>query len=212
MVICAVLATALGYCRYASEVESSVPLRRLISTIFVAVLFALAPAAGAAALAAPYPPPTAEGSGSVSQSRVEAGGCVTFSGTGFEPNTAVVIRDNGKFYGTVRTDSQGSFTTQVCFDASAKRGKHTLTGTGAAEGGGALTVTAVVFITGVSQRPGDGDGGGGDGDGGGIPFTGFAGTGIAVGGIALLGIGSGLLIASERRHRERRRAAQRQPA
>lgn len=175
--------------------------RRILSALFVGALFLLAPATMTAASAAPYPPPTAEGSASVSQSRVEAGGCVTFSGTGFEPNTTVVIRDNGKVYGTARTDSKGHFTKRVCFGANAQRGKHTLTGTGAgaaANGGGELTVSAIVFVTGVSQRPGNGNGGG-------IPFTGFEAAGLALGGIALVALGSGLLLSSERRHRARRR-------
>lgn len=187
------------------QVEALVSFRKLISALFVGALFLLTPAAMSTASAVgPYPPPTAEGSGSVSESRVEAGGCVTFSGTGFEPNTAVVIRDNGRYVATVRADSNGDFSYRICFGAGAKRGKHTLTGTGAGAGGsGELTVTAVVTVTGVSQRPGDN---GGD-NGGGIPFTGFTGSGIALGGIALVAAGSALLIASERRHRTRRRTA-----
>ena len=173
-------------------------LRKLITVLLTCGLFLFTPMAVTAASAdSPYPPPTAQGSGSVSPSRVQAGGCVTFTGTGFEPNTVVVIRDNGHVVGTARADSNGKFTKRVCFGASAQRGRHILTGTGSGAGGGELVVSATVFIMGVSQRPG--------GAGGGLPFTGFEGSGIALGGILLVGVGSALLLETERRHRMRRR-------
>lgn len=172
---------------------------RLLPILLAAALLQLAPVAFAAG---PYPPATAEGSATVSQSRVEAGGCVTFRGTGFAPGTAVLIRDTpagaarGRVVGTVRADKSGDFSTRVCFGASARRGRHTVSGTGTGAGGGSLTVSADVWVTGVSQLPSSA--------GGAIPFTGFAGPGLALAGIALLAGGSALLLATDRRRRRRR--------
>ncbi len=136
--------------------------------------FVLFTPGAASAAPGPYPPPTGGGSGSVTPSRACAGQCVTFSGNGFAPDVIVVIRDDGRLVGTARTDANGEFSTQVCFGTDARPGRHTLTATGTGADGKEMTVSAVVFVCGVSQRPpppsgdGGGDGNGaGDGDGAG---------------------------------------------
>lgn len=180
----------------------------MVALLAGGLLLLLAP--GSALAAGPYPPPD-EGSGHVDDSRVQAGGCVTFSGDGFAAFTTITVKDNGEFVGTTTTNAFGEFSMEVCFDADARTGRHVLTGTGtAADGSGSITVSAVVFIEGVSERPGDGDGegnGDGNGNGNGIPRTGFAAPAIAFGAILLLAVGSALLLLLDKRRREQRRAA-----
>lgn len=152
--------------------------RALIAAIVAGFLLLFSPLAGAAG---PYPPPNDE-SGEVNDSRVEAGSCVVFSGDGFQAGTEVTITDNGDFVTTSRANSEGEFAEEVCFDASARRGQHTLRGTGLGADGQPLTVSAVVYVTGVSQRPGTGPGrgtgtdGGDDGAGGSTGSSGVPGA------------------------------------
>jgi hypothetical protein len=135
-----------------------VSLRVVVSAAVMGVVVLLGPVVHAAG---PYPPPPASGGqGQVDDSRVEAGECVIFSGDGFKPGTTVTIRDNGKVVGTAPVAADGTFSKRICFDTDAKPGRHTLTATGVATDGRPLTVSAVVFVTGVSQRPGSGPGSG----------------------------------------------------
>lgn len=187
------------------------------------------------AMAAEYPP-TTEVKGTVSPTRIQAGGCAVFSGEGFSPNVTIEVRDNGAARGTSQTDENGEFAKQLCYDADTQAGKHTLTGTGDAPDSAAVsssrslfrlqtahaavrrTVTAILYVTGVTQTdPGDDDGDGGgtslprtdDGAaaGGGIPFTGFPALVAALVGTALVAVGGALLVGAEQRHRRRRRLA-----
>jgi hypothetical protein len=132
--------------------------RVLLAALVSGVLLLLSPVALAAG---PYPPPSDGGSGEVSETRIEAGECMTFTGSGFAPSTEVTIRDNGEFVGTARTDSDGVFAYEYCADADVRTGRHTLTGTGLGSDGQLLTVHATFYVTGVSQRPGGGSTGGG---------------------------------------------------
>lgn len=106
--------------------------------------------AGPALAKNPYPPPS-HGSATVVPSRIQAGQCAVFSGTGFMPGTTVAIADNGASAGTALADVNGDFSKQICEGANAKRGKHTLTGSGTGSDGNPLTVSAVLTVTGVKQ-------------------------------------------------------------
>jgi hypothetical protein len=167
--------------------------RTLLAFLSVLLLGLLSP--GIASAAGPYPPP-AEGSGRVSDSRVQAGACVTFSGDGFAPLAPVTVRDNGVVVGTTHADAQGQFSFKVCFAADVKTGRHLLTGTGEGAGGGSLTVSAVVYVEGVSQSAA--------GVGTGLPRTGFFGAVPVVAGLLLLVAGSSLLLVRDTRRRQRR--------
>jgi hypothetical protein len=156
----------------------------------------LAPGTSSALAAGPYPPPV-RGSAEVSQSRVQVGDCIIFSGRGFAAFTDVRITDNGKFLGTARTNAKGEFRFKVCFPSDSQIGRHVIRGTGTGAGGGQITVSATVIVEGRSEQPGNGNGGG-DGNGGGLPFTGFVGAGLVVGSIALLAAGSLLVLVGGR--------------
>lgn len=139
-------------------------LRGAVAAMCAGALLLLTPAAAYAA--GPYPPPADEHA-EVDDTRVEAGECVIFSGGGFEPGTEVTIRDNGKVVGTTRADDRGEFRFEVCFEVDAKPGRHTLAVTGLGADGQPLTLTATVFVTGRSERPGPGTGPGRGGGSGG---------------------------------------------
>jgi len=113
-------------------------LRRCAATGTLTILLgmALAPAA-----AAQYPPTSS--SGRVTAGRVEPGGCVTFSGDGFEPGTDVTVTDNDTEVRTVQATDTGAFSTSVC---PTVLGVHILRGTGTGANGGERTVTAEVTV------------------------------------------------------------------
>lgn len=129
-------------------------MRAAVTAVCMALLMLLAPAAQAAG---PYPPPMDEHA-EVSATRVQAGECVIFSGGGFEPGSEVTIYDNDELVGVTRADKNGDFRYEVCFDVDARPGRHTLKAVGLGADGAPLTLTATVFVTGVSQRPGPGTG------------------------------------------------------
>lgn len=104
-----------------------------------------------AAIAAPYPPPS-DGQGTVTPSRIKAGECATFAGDGFTPLATVSVTDNGSARGTTRAGVDGKFSDQLCFDTTAKRGKHVLRGEGPALDTSTRAVSAVLTVQGVSQR------------------------------------------------------------
>jgi hypothetical protein len=131
-----------------------VSVRKLIIALLAGLVLLLSPAAALAA--GPYPPPSGGGSGHVDESRVEAGDCVIFTGSGFAPFTEVTITDNGEFVGTTTTNSKGEFSYTVCFGADVRTGRHVLAGSGLGADGRPLRVTVTVFVTGVRQRPGPG--------------------------------------------------------
>ena len=207
-----------------------------LRTAFVALTAAVL-LSGSAAAAGPYPPPPEPG-GQITPSRVEVGACATFSGQRFSANAEIIIRDNDKPAGTVKTDSKGQFGKRMCYGSTAQVGTHVITGTGLAAGPApqalsvrnlfvgtaqadvVRTVSATLVVVGVSELPradrtGEGggsavvpDGGtvsGSSAGTGGLPRTGFAVVGAALVGVVLLGLGSGVLLLTERRHRARRR-------
>ena len=161
--------------------------------------------AGSAASAAPYPPP-ATGQGKASPSRVKQGHCTSFSGDGFATPATIEIYDDSTHYGTTTSDDKGGFSSRVCFDTDARVGDHVL----AARGPNAQTVptdpadrevTANVTVVGVEQSSN------------GVDSSNAASTtplaspfSLAVLGLLLLPLLSGLLLVLERRHRRRRRA------
>ncbi|MCU1599858.1 MAG: hypothetical protein JWO22_567, partial [Frankiales bacterium] len=102
-------------------------------------------------------------------SRIKAGECAVFSGTGFRPGVTIAVKDNGNSRGSSTTDSKGAFHKQLCYDARTQAGKHVLKGTGeasdttapaasasflrvpGAQAAGLRTVTATLIVEGVSQ-------------------------------------------------------------
>jgi hypothetical protein len=85
------------------------------------------------------------GNGRVSKGAVQPGGCVTFSGDGFAPNTTVTVTDNGATVGTPTTTATGTFSFQVCPEV---KGVHILRGTGTNPAGGTHVVVARVTVAG----------------------------------------------------------------
>jgi hypothetical protein len=180
---------------------------RVLATALACLLAVFSLTASGAYADPVYPLPTA-GQGSVDSSVVQAGTCVTFSGSGFKPGTPVVIKDDGKVVRTVTADSSGTFSTPVCFSSNAHIGPHVLTGAGTGANGAARVVTAIVTVFGVTdtQPVSGGNGGGaGNGNGGGLPFTGLdVATLVALGlGLVLAGVG----LATRGARRRRRPAA-----
>jgi hypothetical protein len=181
-------------------------------------------------------PPSSDAQGTVSPSRIKAGDCAVFSGSGFQPGAVVAVTDNGAARGTSTAAGNGTFSKRLCFGADAAPGRHVLKGTGdaaataaaarpaffrtaVAEAAQQRTVTAVLYIEGVSQSGPSGttnsdvmslprsDSGGSSSTSAGLAFTGFPALLTALAGVLLVGVGSLLLIGSERRHRRRQRLA-----
>ncbi|HEX8004647.1 MAG TPA: hypothetical protein VF519_18325 [Mycobacteriales bacterium] len=133
-------------------------MKRLLGLATVLVL-----ATGTGARAECYPPDPNNGAGHVDRSRVAPGECVTFSGSGFRPKTAVAVADNGSPVGVAQADPSGDFSHEVCFSSTAQPGQHELTGTGkdkggdcAPNGGGPQALGAVGFrAMSVSAAPGE---------------------------------------------------------
>ena len=100
---------------------------------------------------AQYPP--SAGNGHVTKSTVGPGGCVTFTGDGFAPDSSVTITDNGKTVGTVTTSVTGTFTKEVC---PTVLGVHILRGTGKTPTGATRVVVAQVTVVAGSRLPSTG--------------------------------------------------------
>ncbi len=166
----------------------------------------------------PYPPPS-QGSAEVSPSRIAAGECTAFSGSGFALGSTVSIADDGESRGTAPVDADGRFRTQVCFAVDARVGVHDLSASGQRSDDSALTVSASVTVTGLEQSAAGGNGLGFGSDTGGSnsansgagdsgAFGSLARTGVPLSiimtaALVLLAVGSALLLAAERRHRRR---------
>ncbi len=159
-------------------------LRDVVGTLMLAVFFglALAPAASAQ-----YPPTV--GNGRVSRSSVGPGGCVTFTGDGFAPNTPVTVTDNNETVGTVTTSPTGTFSIEVCPEVL---GVHILRGTGKTPTGATRVVVAQVRVLGSR-----------------LPSTGSANDTdqtVAIG-ASLVIAGAGAILVAQRRRRVARAAA-----
>jgi hypothetical protein len=182
-------------------------------------------------------PPASDAQGTVSPSRIKAGECAVFSGSGFRSGAVVAVTDNDAARGTSTAAGDGTFSKRLCYGADAAPGRHVLKGTGdaaataapaaarqaffrtaAADAAQQRTVTAVLYIEGVSQSGPSGttssdvmslprSDSGGSSTGAGLAFTGFPALMTALAGVLLVGVGSLLLIGSERRHRRRQRLA-----
>lgn len=124
------------------------------------VLLLLLGLSGPALAAGPYPPPSA-GSASVTPSRIKAGQCTTFSGDGFAAGAAVAVADDGVSAGSTAADRRGAFRLRLCYGTSARTGQHVISGSGQSPRATAMTVSAVLTITGVEQSGGTGNGNGG---------------------------------------------------
>lgn len=159
-----------------------------------------------AASAAPYPPP-ATGEGKASPSRVKQGHCTNFSGDGFLPGSQVEIFDDATRYGNTTADNSGGFGSRVCFAGDARVGSHVLSARGlnnavTPDDPAAREVTAEVTVVGVEQTSSAQD----------VDTNEAASTtalvspfSVAVFGLLLLPLLSGVLLVLERRHSRRRR-------
>jgi hypothetical protein len=105
------------------------------SALLVGVLLTLL-LGGSPAFADNYPPPS-DMSGRVDPSRIHAGDCAVFSGTGFRPHTTITVTDNDSSRGSTETTSKGEFAIRLCYPVGTLPGRHLLRGTGAPRGGNA---------------------------------------------------------------------------
>ena len=170
-----------------------------------------------AAAKAPYPPPS-DGQGSANPSRVKQGNCTTFSGDGFAASTLITMTDDDRAAGTTSADKKGRFSAPVCFARDARVGQHVLRGWGrsgstAADAPAEHRVSAVVTVTGVEQSGGNGNGNGnGKREASSFDAQPAAGVrelaltpfGVAVLGLLLMPLVSGVLLVLDSRHRRRR--------
>ncbi len=131
----------------------------------VAVLVGLG---SAPARAADYPLPT-HGTGTVDKSIVVAGDCVTFSGSGFTPETALTVTDDERVVRSSLADGLGGFAEKVCFATNATLGRHVLRAAGTGANAAPRDVTATVTVVGLSVRRPDPSAVLGGGSGGGGP-------------------------------------------
>jgi LPXTG-motif cell wall-anchored protein len=184
-----------------------VKLRHVVSTLMLTFLLG---GAFASAASAQYPPTV--GAGRVSRSQVMQCQCTVFSGSGFQPGSAVTIVDqypdgSEHVVGTVVADKKGDFKRKVCFDQNSPQGQHTLVARGTDPNGGAHEDRAVVTVKGSTCfRRGDEVHGDRfsreDPPGGVLPRTGtdLILPGLLIG-TALVAAGSGVvLVVRRRRH------------
>lgn len=129
------------------------PRRRALVLGVALLTFASTPLVAVAA--GPYPPPSS-GSASVNPSRIKAGQCTNFTGTGFASGASVDIRDDGTpaATATATANRSGAARTRLCFGTDARTGQHLISGTGITPEGPPRTVSAVLTITGVEQSGG----------------------------------------------------------
>ncbi len=183
-------------------------MRRL--TVFVAVLVGLivAPTAAFAATSA-YPPPPPPLT--VSSTTITAGGAVTISGTGMDPNETVAIsvtvsasglRSAGAAFVddvppfTVQATAAGTFTASVTLNTT---GVNTITATGQTSGRSEsvqVTVTAPASTSTAPSTVATVQGNQGTGGGGNLSYTGTNRDMIvfgAIGGVLAIIIGGGLI-------------------
>lgn len=126
----------------------------------------------------PYPPGRC--GSQVSATTIREGECVTFSGGGFRPGSTITITDNGAVVATVQADASGNFSVGVCPEG---RGRHVLRAEGVDVLGVRLVLEEVVEVLGVR-----------------IAQTGSDLTiPAAVLGVALVAVGSGLVLLVRRR-------------
>lgn len=93
---------------------------------------------------APYPPPTT--GVTVQPGEVPVGGCVSFSGHGFQPGTTVVVTDNGTVIARPVVAGDGTWSVRVCFPDPDQCGQHTLTATGLASDGRQVSLSSTVTV------------------------------------------------------------------
>jgi titin len=120
-------------------------------------------------------------------STVEAGKTVTVKGSGYMPGSAVTVAiySTPQVLTTTVADINGEFTVTVTVPAGLAAGSHTLVAAGVDSSGAARYVNLVVTVT---------------ADGGAkLANTGADVTLPALGGIAALGLGAGLIVVSRRR-------------
>lgn len=143
--------------------------------------------------------------GGVSDANPSPGETITFTGGGFQPGSQVTIVLGNQTVRTVTADAQGNFAASVTIPCDFPAGPTTLRGTGTAAGGGALTVTANITVSGDPVGACVGADAGARGglpqtDGAGLPRTGSASTTpLVAAGVGLILIGSVAVAAARRR-------------
>jgi titin len=117
---------------------------------------------------------------------VPTGGKYTIIGSGYAPNTqvSVLIYSEPQILTTVMTDGGGSFTVEVTVPEGLALGEHTLVAAGLDPNGVMRYLTLPITVTASGPRLAD---------------TGADVTAPAVGGLAAVVVGAGLLVAARRR-------------
>jgi titin len=120
---------------------------------------------------------------------VEAGEQVTFSGSGYAPDSPVtlLVYSEPQVLGTVMTDADGAFTATVTLPEGLAAGRHTLVAAGLDPSGEMRYLTLPITVTAEAGAVGE------------LAATGAEVAGPAIGGLAAVVLGSGLLVASRRR-------------
>ncbi|MGY1771858.1 hypothetical protein [Blastococcus sp. SYSU D00813] len=150
--------------------------------------------------AAPSVPATVPASdGSISRTDggsgvVGAGSTVTLSGDGYLPGSTVtlIVYSTPQVLGHTTADVDGHWEVSVVIPAGLVSGAHTLVASGVDAAGNPRFVTLPITVTG-------GAAGGGTGAGGGLAYTGADVAVPAIGGLAALAVGGGLVLAGRRR-------------
>jgi hypothetical protein len=169
-------------------------LRNTLAVTAMAVsLFSLG---SASALAADYTVPST-GSGTLSNSIVLPGQAVLFCGSGFAPNSTVVITVSGRFYRSVTANSSGSVCSTVRVTSA---GQHTLRARGLTSTGQVRVVSAMLLVragavSGSGNEANASSGSGSDN----LPFTGAEVGVMVAGATVLVGAGVGFRVAGRRR-------------
>ncbi|MGY1813920.1 hypothetical protein [Blastococcus sp. SYSU D00820] len=133
---------------------------------------------------------------------VPAGAEVTLTGSGFLPNSTVtlVVYSTPTVLGTVTTDGAGAFTTTVTLPAGLPAGAHTLVASGVDPAGNPYHLTSGVTVTASGGAPtATATSATGPGVSGGLASTGADIAVPAIGGLAALVVGGGLVLAGRRR-------------
>jgi hypothetical protein len=119
---------------------------------------------------------------------------LTVIGTGFLPGSTVqvVVYSTPIVLGSVTTAADGTFSVPVTIPASLEAGQHSLVASGVDATGNVRVLRADVVL-GADSAASAGNAGSG------LAFTGFTPLPLVVGGLAVLTVGAGLLVATRRR-------------
>ena len=154
------------------------------------------PVAAAAAPAVPAAVPASDGTivrADGGTGSVPAGSSVTLSGDGYLPGSTVtvVVYSEPQVLGHTLADVDGHWELTVVLPAGLVSGEHTLVASGVDAVGNPRFLTLPITVTGGAAAPA--------GSSGGLAYTGADVAVPAIGGLAALAVGSGLVLAGRRR-------------